>query len=154
MPRDSYKFTKRKRFAEPNNTGGLGTMKLIRYDTKEQVHEWKDADNSIWLTAPGKKYGHLVASTNQPTGLGENWPVTLPDGKQVRTLYLMDPKDELYEPLGTLPSPAQAQVTSNRGKILLTTSPLLLRIVHPRKKNERRWTSERTRGRGSPPTRP
>ncbi|KAJ9165494.1 hypothetical protein NKR19_g289 [Coniochaeta hoffmannii] len=135
MTKPQYKFYKRKGPHEPDITsGGLGTMTLIGWDVDRQLHSWRDDDtNTTWLTEKGKKYGRLVPSPTQPTQTTTTVTpsITLPDGSQHRTLFVIDPVNELYEPLGDVPLPAQAHVTNKRGQILLTTCPLLLRTEHP-----------------------
>ncbi|KAH8909356.1 hypothetical protein BR93DRAFT_935126 [Coniochaeta sp. PMI_546] len=139
MPKPPYKFAERKLSEGPNNTGGLGTMTHINVaggDPQKQVHRWRDdVKGGIWLAPAGHKYGFLTPFAHQ---LSSGWQPTLPDGTEARTLYLMDPEAELYEPFGSIPSPAQAHVTNKRGQILITTCPLLLRIVYPGQ-DEREW---------------
>jgi hypothetical protein len=133
MPRRAYKFYQTKHHPGPNNTGGLSTMTFIGWNTERQLHEWRDdTTTAIWQTEKGMKYGHLTPSPTQPVLLPESaCVITLPDGSQHRTLYLIDPINELYEPLGRVPRPAQAHITTKHGHILLTTCPLLIRIVRP-----------------------
>ncbi|KAB5569929.1 hypothetical protein GE09DRAFT_1186036 [Coniochaeta sp. 2T2.1] len=140
----------------PRNTAGLGTMTRAGYlggddNPATRVCMWHDSvRGGIWASAPGKDTGHLTFHdlANKQQKYGDREPpraayddalVTLPTGEKARTLYLLDPREDFYEPLGDVPDPAQAHVVNRWGYIILTTCPLLLRIADEGDEAAGRW---------------
>jgi hypothetical protein len=139
MSGNRYKFDQPKDDHAPDNTGILGTMTLLGWNSEREVHEWRDnGTGSVWLTRKSQKYGRLVPSPTQPDDVPASaCTITLPDGSQHRTIVLLHPDLHRYEPLGAVFEPAQAHVTTRSGLIVLTTCPALLRVER-RSKSRRR----------------